>query len=164
MTEETLGRAVIVVDGDATRRQLTVRGRIDESSRLSERVEAWAAAEVTIDTAGVVFLNSIGVREWMRLLRGLADRGATVYLDRCAEPIIEQINMILDARGSATVRSFHAPYQCTACGHDAPALLDVATHGDAMRRMEAPAMPCPECGESMVLYEVPEKYFTFLVG
>ena len=31
--------------------------------------------------------------------------GATVYLDRCAEPIIEQINMILDARGSAAVRS-----------------------------------------------------------
>jgi predicted RNA-binding Zn-ribbon protein involved in translation (DUF1610 family)/anti-anti-sigma regulatory factor len=161
---ETLGRLEAAVDGDASQRRIELRGRIDEASPLSTRAEAWASREVVIDTAAVVFINSIGVREWMRLLRGLVDRGARVVLERCAEVIIEQINMITDARGSAEVRSFHAPYQCPGCGLETSALLDVARHGDAMRRMEAPAVPCPDCGQAMELYEVPERFFTFLVS
>jgi hypothetical protein len=161
---ETLGRIEAVIEGDAAHRKIVLRGRIDESAPLSSRAEAWAAKEVTIDTAEVTFINSIGVREWMRLLRGLVERGAKVQLDRCAEVIIEQINMIIDARGSAQVRSFHAPYQCTGCGLESSMLLDVATHGDAMRQMQAPTLPCPDCGQSMELYEVPERFFTFLVS
>jgi predicted RNA-binding Zn-ribbon protein involved in translation (DUF1610 family) len=58
--------------------------------------------------------------------------------------------------------SFHAPYECPACGREASMLLSVAEHGAAMRRMEAPAMTCPDCGAAMELYEVPEKFFSFL--
>lgn len=160
---DTLGRLEVAVTGDATRRHLAMRGRIDESSPLSTRLAAWRADVVEIDTAGVAFINSIGVREWMRLLRGLADGGAHVRLERCAEVIIEQINMIEEARGGAEVVSFHAPYQCTACGHEASPVLEVAEHGDAMRRMAPPPMPCPECRQVMELYEVPERFFSFLV-
>lgn len=159
---EKLGRIEAEVDGDAARRRVALRGRLDESALLSERAAAWHAAEVTIDTAEVSFINSIGVREWMRLIRGLTDRGAAIHLERCAEVIIEQINMIPDARGAAEVRSFHAPYQCTGCGLEASMLLDLARHGDAMRRMQAPPMACPDCAQPMELYEVPEKFFSFL--
>jgi hypothetical protein len=159
---EALGRLEAVVTGDATARRIVLSGRLDETAPLAARAEAWAAAEVTIDTGGVVFINSIGVREWMRLLRGLAGRTARVRLERCAEVIIEQINMIDDARGNAVVASFHAPYECSACGREASMLLDVAAHGAAMRRMEPPAMICPDCGQPMDLYELPEKFFSFL--
>jgi hypothetical protein len=165
MTEsaERLGRLEARVEGDAASRKIALRGKLDESSPISGRVEAWAAGEVVVDTAEVVFINSIGVREWMRLIRGLTDRGSKVRLDRCAEVIIEQINMIDEAKGGAEVVSFHAPYQCTACGLEASMLIDVRSNAATMRRMEAPAMSCPDCGKPMELYELPEKFFSFLV-
>jgi hypothetical protein len=161
---ETIGRIEAQVEGDRRARRVILRGRLDESAPLAARAEAWAATEVAIDTAGVAFINSIGVREWMRLLRGLGARGARIRLERCAMVIIEQINMIEDARGSAEVASFHAPYQCTGCGLEASMLLDLADHGAAMRRMEAPAMTCPDCGQAMELFEIPEKFFSFLAA
>lgn len=163
MTTEKLGRLEAVVDGDGQRRTITLRGRLDESAALSARAAAWAAPDVTIDTGEVAFINSIGVREWMRLLRGLMDAGAKIALVRCAEVIIEQINMIDDAKAGAEVLSFHAPYQCTGCGLEASMLLVVADHLESLRKMEAPAMACPDCRQAMELYEVPEKFFTFLV-
>jgi hypothetical protein len=42
-------------------------------------------------------------------------------------------------------------------------LLDVARHAAEMRRMEAPAASCPDCGKAMELYEVPERFFSFLL-
>lgn len=162
-TTEKLGRLEAVVDGDAQARTIRLVGRLDESAALSARAAAWAAPSVTLDTAEVAFINSIGVREWMRLLRGLADAGAQVQLVRCAEVIIEQINMIDDARGNAEVVSFHAPYQCTGCGLETSTLLVVADHLPSLRKMEAPAIACPDCRQAMELYEVPEKFFTFLL-
>jgi len=160
---ERLGRLEAVIDGNSTSRRVALRGRLDESAGVSARATAWAAAEVVLDTADVSFINSIGVREWLRLLRGLAEANARVRLERCAEVIIEQINMIPDARGTAEVISFHAPYQCSVCGLEASMLLDVHRHGASMRRMQAPPMTCPDCGQPMDLYEVPEKFFSFLV-
>lgn len=160
---EKLGRLEATVADAGSARTITLRGRIDESTNLSARAAAWATPTVTIDTEGVTFINSIGVREWMRLLRGLADAGSKVTLVKCAEVLIEQINMIDEARAGADVVSFHAPYQCTKCGLEASMLLVVAEHGPALRRMEAPNLPCPDCKQAMELYEVPEKFFTFLV-
>lgn len=161
-TAERLGRLEVRVEGDAASRRIALRGKIDEMSPISDRVDAWAAREVIVDTAEVVFINSIGVREWMRLIRGLTGRGAKVRLDRCAEVIIEQINMIDEAKGGAEVISFHAPYQCSSCGLEASMLIDVVSHAATMRRMEAPAMSCPDCNRPMELYETPEKFFSFL--
>jgi hypothetical protein len=160
---ERLGRLEVEVSGDGQARRIALRGRLDESAPLAERAAAWSAGAVSLDTAEVTFINSIGVREWLRLVRGLAERGARIRLERCAEVIIEQINLIPDARGPAEVVSFHAPYQCTGCGLEASMLLDVARHGAAMRRMEAPSLSCPDCRQPMELYEVPEKFFSFLV-
>jgi len=162
-TTEKLGRLEAVVDGTTQARTIVLRGRLDETAALSARAAAWAAPAVTLDTGEVTFINSIGVREWMRLLRGLADAGAKVKLVRCAEVIIEQINMIDDARGNAEVVSFHAPYQCTGCGLETSSLLVVADHLASLQRMEAPALACPDCQQAMELYEVPEKFFTFLL-
>jgi hypothetical protein len=162
-SSEKLGRVEARVSGDDAARKIVLMGRLDETTPVSERAEAWKAREVTIDTAMVGFINSIGVREWMRLIRGLTDRGAAVRLVRCAEVIIEQINMIDDARGDAEVVSFHAPYQCTGCGLETSTLLVVADHLASLQKMEAPAIACPDCKQAMELYEVPEKFFTFLV-
>lgn len=159
---ERLGRLDARISGDAVARRIVLSGRLDESAPVSERAAAWSAEQVTLDTAEVTFINSIGVREWLRLLRGLGERGARVRLERCAEVLIEQINMIPDARGTADVISFHAPYLCPGCGLEASMLLEVGEHRAEMARMAAPPRQCPDCGKPMELYEVPEKFFSFL--
>jgi hypothetical protein len=160
---EKVGHVEIEIGGDSRERRVVLRGRFDETAELATRASSWAAPKMTIDTADITFINSIGVREWMRLLRALGEHGAKLRLERVAEVIIEQINMIEDARGSAEVMSFHAPYVCNACGLEASMLVDVGKDGAAMRRMETPAQSCPDCGKAMELYEVPEKFFSFLV-
>ena len=159
---QTRGKLEVRVDGDATARRVTLSGRIDEAAHLDALVADVVAAEVTIDTGGVFFLNSIGVRDWMRLLRGLDQKGARVVLEACSEPLVAQLNLIPNARGKALVSSLHAPYLCDGCGLDTAMLLAVAAHAAELRAMKPPVLRCPECGAAMHLADLPERYFTFL--
>ena len=44
---------------------LALLGRIDENAELDELADALPAGQVRLDLAGLVRINSIGVREWM---------------------------------------------------------------------------------------------------
>ena len=81
---------------------------------------------------------------------------------RVAEPIVHQLNMIIAARGSAEVTSFHAPYACDGCGREDSMLIDVPLHRELLTRLEPPPMTCPECGARMAFNDFPERYFSFL--
>ena len=151
----------VEVSGDAERRRLVVRGRLDESAALARNVPAWTAREVVIDSGELAAINSIGIREWMHFLAGLVAAGASVVHERCAEPLVEQMCFIPAVRGGGAVRSFFAPYLCS-CGHEASVLLDVATHRAALEALAAPPQPCPRCGASMGLADLPERWFAFL--
>jgi hypothetical protein len=163
VTARVRGKLEVTIDGDAARRRVVLAGRIDEAVHLDELVDEIAAREVVINTAGVYFLNSVGVRDWIRLLRGLDGHGAAVVLEACSEPLVAQLNLIPNARGKAIIRSLHAPYLCDACGLDAAMLLPVEPHVDALRAMQPPPVACPECGGAMHMADLPERYFTFLV-
>ncbi len=162
MTPLVRGKLEVTIEGDAARRRAILVGRVDESSHLDELVSQIAASEVVIDTAGVYFLNSIGVRDWIRLLRGLDQCGSKVVLEGCSEPLVAQLNLIPNARGTAVVASLHAPYLCDGCGLDAAMLLPIASYADELRAMKPPVLRCPECGGTMRLADLPERYFTFL--
>ncbi|MCE9579471.1 MAG: hypothetical protein K8W52_40490 [Deltaproteobacteria bacterium] len=164
-TGETLvrGKLEVTIEGDATMRRVSLVGRIDESAHLDALVPTLAARELVIDSAGVAFINSIGVRDWIRLMRGLVDHGTKVVLEACSEPIVSQLNMIPAARAGVQIASVHVPYLCDACGLDAAMLVPVDAYGDALRAMKPPTLRCPECGGAMTLADLPERYFTFLV-
>ena len=156
------GKLEISIEGDAASRRVTLIGRIDEAAHLDTVVDQIAAREVVIDTAGVFFVNSVGVRDWIRLLRGLDGKGARIVLEGCSEPMVSQLNLIPNARGRADVASLHAPYLCDGCGLDTAMLLPVATYAEELRAMKPPVLRCPECGGEMRLADLPERYFTFL--
>jgi anti-anti-sigma regulatory factor len=162
MTHLVRGKLEVTIEGDGAARRTTLIGRIDEAAHLDELIDQITAREVVIDTSGVYFLNSIGVRDWIRLLRGLDGRGAKIILESCSEPLVAQLNLIPNARGKAQVSSLHAPYLCDACGLDAAMLLPIDTYLDELRAMKPPVLRCPECGGSMRLADLPERYFTFL--
>ncbi|MBS1122864.1 MAG: hypothetical protein H6Q90_5092 [Deltaproteobacteria bacterium] len=160
-TPERLGRLDILIQpGHAMR--ITLAGRIDDASPLGPLGARIPAGDVTIDTSGVRFVNSIGMREWVRLLRVLRDRG-TVTLERVADVLMTQMtqmNMIADLGSNVRITSFHAQYVCPACGAEGTPLVDVNVHGEALARLQAPKLPCPECRAQMELADVPERYLT----
>lgn len=154
-----LGRLDLTVAGN----QLTLSGRIDDTSPIGELVDALPHGEVVIDTGGVTFVNSIGMRELIRLVRGLRARGVVVF-ERVADVLMIQLNMMAELGSSVQIRSFHAQYACPACGAEAAPLVDTATHAAALSQLKAPAMPCPDCGAAMELADFAERYLSVFRG
>ena len=139
--------------------RVALTGRIDDSTSFEQLTAQLPVGGVTIDTSGITFVNSIGMREWMRLVRALRERGP-VTLERVADVLMTQMNMIPEFATSATITSFFAQYACPSCGFEAAMLVDAVEHADSLRAMKAPKLPCEECGAAMVLGDYPERYLT----
>ena len=150
------GRLSITQSGD----RITLRGRLDDAAPLSSLATNELSRQLVLDTGGITFVNSIGIREWMRLLRTLQEAGIKVVLENVADVLITQMNMIPEARGEATIASFHALYACEGCGAEATPLVEVAPHRAELMAMKAPSMVCGECGGRMELGDYPERYLT----
>ena len=150
-----IGRLDVEVSGS----RILLAGRIDDSATaLSDLLTHIPHGDVVLDTSGVTFINSIGMREWMRLVRAFRERGKVTF-ERVADVLITQMNVIPEFKG-VDVASFHAQYLCPSCGVEGTPLIDVATHGAELRAMRAPKVPCPECGAAMDLADFPERYLS----
>jgi anti-anti-sigma regulatory factor len=156
VTSLRLGRLDVQID-PATRR-VVMTGRIDDSSALSEVLLPLPKGPVVIDTSGVTFINSIGMREWIRLVRAIRDRGDTITLERVADVLITQMNLIPEFAGAVTIVSFHAQYVCPGCGAESAPVVDAVAHATELGAMRAPRLPCSECGAAMELGDFPERY------
>jgi len=154
MTSLRLGRLDVEIDNT----RVTLFGRIDDASPLGELVAQIGRGEITIDTDGVSFVNSIGMREWIRLIRALRERGDTIVLERVADVLMSQLNMLSETRTTVRIASFHAQYVCSACGAESAPVIQVAEHAALLATLVAPKLPCPECGHPMDLGDFPERY------
>lgn len=148
----------ITDQGDA----LALAGSIDESAGLHELPARARDGRLVLDLAAITFINSLGVRDWIRMQAAAQQGQLAVELRRVAEPLVHQLNMIIATRGTAQVTSFFAPYACDACGREESLLIDAIAHADQLIRLEPPAMTCPECGAAMAFNDFPERYFSFL--
>ncbi|TMQ03202.1 MAG: hypothetical protein E6J90_35670 [Deltaproteobacteria bacterium] len=140
---------------------LVISGPIDESSRLLELLDRSRDGRLVLDLGGVTFINSLGVRDWIRMQAAAQRAGIAIELHRVAEPVIHQLNMIIATRG-ARVASFFAPYACDRCGREDSLLIDAIAHARALAQLSPPTMPCAECGADMAFNDFPERYFSFL--
>jgi anti-anti-sigma regulatory factor len=152
----------IEAQGDA----LVLSGMIDEAAALHELVGRAqpGSGRLALDLGGVTFINSLGVRDWIRMQAAAQQAGLTVELRRVAEVLVHQLNMIIATRGNATVTSFYAPYACDACGREDSLLIDAVANASALVKLQPPPMTCPECGAQMAFNDFPERYFSFLSG
>ncbi len=158
MTTETYGRMTVTPTADG----LAIGGSIDETSSLGSLPSRARNGRLVLDLEAVGFINSLGVRDWIRMQAAAQAGGVAVELRRVAEPLVHQLNMIVATRGTAEVTSFYAPYACDACGREESILVDAVTHRQLLTRMQAPPSTCPECGAAMVFNDFPERYFSFL--
>lgn len=143
-------KTVMSVDGN----RITISGRIDDYTHLQVLASKVGSGEVVIDTGEVTFVNSVGMREWIRLIRALRESGRAVRLERVADVLMTQMNLIAELRGAVTISSFHAQYLCPTCGAEAAPLVDATL----------PPVPCSECGAAMELADFPERYLTIFKG
>jgi len=155
---ETRGRLSIEPQGDV----LVIKGAIDESAGLSALLERAQDRRLVLDLGGVTFINSLGVRDWIRMQAGAQRAGIAIELRKVVEPLIHQLNMIIATRGAARVTSFFAPYACDGCGREDSLLIDAVAHAQGLAKLEPPAMTCAECGAQMEFNDFPERYFSFL--
>lgn len=158
MNPETRGRMTIVDQGDS----LVLAGSIDEYAALHELTMRARNGWLILDLAAVTFINSLGVRDWIRMQAAAQKGNLVVELRRVAEPLVHQLNMIIATRGSARVTSFFAPYACDACGREESLLIDAVANAARLGRLDPPPMHCPECGSQMAFNDFPERYFSFL--
>jgi anti-anti-sigma regulatory factor len=158
VTVETHGRMKL----DAQPGELRIAGSLDESSALLDLLGRARGGRLVLDLAGVTFINSLGVRDWIRMLAQAQQQQLDVELRRVAEPIVHQLNMIVAARGKARVTAFYAPYACDACGREDSLLIDAVEHRSQLAKLASPAQTCSECGAKMVFSDFPERYFSFL--
>lgn len=151
------GRITIDTQGDVH----LIAGPIDESARLPDLLDKTTGGRLVLDLAGVTFINSLGVRDWIRMQAAAQRGGVTIELRRVSEPVIHQLNMIIATRGPR-VTSFFAPYACDRCGREDSILIDAVAHARALAELSPPPMTCAECGAVMAFNDFPERYFSFL--
>jgi anti-anti-sigma regulatory factor len=159
--KEGVSRLDITVTTSDGGHLVTMSGQVDERSSIADYT-GMLEGSVILDLEKVSFINSVGVRDWIRTLRELRERGVAVTLRRCSEAIVHQMNMIVEVRAGAEIESFFAPYECEDCGYEASMQLDAREHRELLARREAPVLGCAECGGSMTFSELGERYFLFL--
>jgi anti-anti-sigma regulatory factor len=148
---------------DAQNGVLVLSGSIDESAGLLELLGRAQGGQLALDLAGITFINSLGVRDWIRMQASATQTGIAMELRRVSEPIIHQLNMIIATRGTSRVTSFFAPYQCDNCGREDSLVVDAVANAASLQQLQPPPQRCPDCGHQMAFNDFPERYFSFLV-
>jgi hypothetical protein len=141
---------------------LVLSGSIDEHAQLMDLLRQARGGRLALDLAGISFINSLGVRDWIRMQAAATQQGIAIELRRVAEVLIHQLNMIIATRGTSRVTSFFAPYACDACGREESLIIDAVANAQGLSQLQPPAMKCPECGAQMAFNDFPERYFSFL--
>jgi anti-anti-sigma regulatory factor len=143
---------------------LMLSGAIDETAGLMDLLGKAQNGTLALDLGGVTFINSLGVRDWIRFQAAATQQHVQIELRRVAEVVIHQLNMIIATRGTARVASFFAPYACDRCGREESLIVDAVANAAALAQLAPPPMTCPECGGPMAFNDFPERYFSFLSG
>lgn len=151
----------VAIDDQPRAQVLVLRGQIEDDADLGSLGDS-LHRPVVVNLEGVDFINSLGVRAWVVFLEGLRGRGVAVVLRRVSEAMVDQMNMIMEARCHATIESFYAPYACPACGLETRGLLEVGVYAPALRRHAPPRLPCPSCRGDMVFDDIPSRSLLFL--
>lgn len=141
--------------------RLTIRGPLDDQAGIESAFRD-LTGPVEVDLSGLGPIVSEGIRLWVLAVSGVAE-GCRLEFHRVPVAMIEQFNLIENARGRGRVLTFEAPYFCVACDAERDILLEVGSEefgGPGPPR--PPARACPECEADLQFDDLPERYFTFL--
>jgi DNA-binding response OmpR family regulator len=145
-----------IVD-DTERARIVIKGDLTEAVNLNDLLPE-VIGRISFDLSQVRYMNSLGVREWVRFLGRASAQGYEFHA--CSPAFVLQASMVKGVLGRGTVISFFAPYVCTGCDLQAEKLLQSATVLAA--NYVPPTFSCPRCNHLMELDDLPDRYFAFL--
>src|SRR6476659_8955078 len=121
----------------------TLAGKIDEKFDGHQILEAAQPGQkVTLRLDGVRSISSLGVRALERFMHRLGDR--QVVLEDISAAVANQVTMIPNLLGTATVKSAKLPFVCPSCGVEEPRSIPYQPNAATTH---APA--CSGCGAKM---------------
>lgn len=148
-----------IVQG-AERTRVVIKGDITEVTSFRELLPIMIG-RIDFDLSQVGYINSLGVREWVKFLREARIQGYEFHA--CSVPFVLQAALAPAVLGKGTVASFFAPYHCEDCGHSEERLLQSASVLAASG--SPPVFACPSCDEeTLELDDIPSRYLAFLHG
>ena len=114
-----------------------------------------------IDLEGVTAINSVGIREWIKWIKGFP-ASLKLSVRRCPKIIVDQINMVAGfLPPSTTVESFFVPYYADGSGSEKMVLFEKGKeYKDG--ELHPPAEIKDDSGELMEMDVIEAKYFKFL--
>jgi len=127
--------------------RIALEGAIDDQAKLLPVLEhANRQRQLALDLGGIRFINSIGVREWIKLLAAAAKQNIALALHRVPVVMVHQL----------TIHSFMVPYVCGDCDFETDFELT------ATEAKTTPVKACPDCKKDMSFRDPPEIYLGFL--
>jgi len=130
----------------------TLAGKIDEKFDGHQILEAARPGQrVTLRLDGVRSISSLGVRALESFMHKLGDRD--VVLEEISAAVANQVTMIPNLLGRATVKSAKLPFVCPSCGVEEPRSVPYQA-GAATSH----APKCSACGAKMDFDGFSEEY------
>lgn len=137
-----------------------LEGVIDEHNRLQTALAEESGKDVFLHVGGVKRINSCGVRDWIRWLSALEERGNNLYFAQMPPILVGQLNVVRNFTGAkGKVLSFLAPYFCEHC--DLEHLERLAPHL-LPAEVQPPEVICETCGSAMEFDDIPKSFFIFV--
>ncbi len=143
----------MVVSDRGSAVEVTVTGIISELATMDAN-DIPASRNVIIDGAGVLSINSFGVRTWVNFLEAVCGKADDVVVRRMSPALVSQASMISNFLSSAKVESFFTPWCCMECGHE-PLVLQ------QLKDKIPDEGKCPECDGTTEFDEIRDSYLAF---
>lgn len=138
--------------------RIALEGAIDDQANLLPVLDqANRQRQLALDLGGIKFINSIGVRAWIKFLAAATKQSISLALHRVPVVMVHQLNLVPATRGG-TIHSFMVPYLCGDCDFEIDFELTPA------EARATPEKPCPDCKKSMGFRDPPAIYLGFLTN
>ncbi len=101
--------------------KLEMSGYIDENTTFPD-INSSSKETIEIDLAGIKYMNSLGVRGWIKWING--NQKANFVFENCTTVVIANCNMLsVFFPKKSKVKSFFVPYYCESSGEEKNILL-----------------------------------------
>ena len=136
-------------------------GVVDESANLDKTIGT-VPAELQVECSGIVRLNSVGVKGWIKFFQGIQQKGTKIRYVNCSSAIVEQFNQISNFSCGGVVESMQIPFSCAKCKTQFEQVFPSAYVKE--KNFEIPDVKCQKCDAQATFDDIPDEYFRFMMG
>jgi hypothetical protein len=152
----------LVVEGSGQAARIALPEILNEKLDVAASLAEIGDHDVLVfDFDACLRTTSLGIREWIRLLRQLPDRAYYCFI-RCRPSVMAQFNFVVGFAGRGELVSMYVPYACPKCSDRFDLLIDVSYERERVSSKIAPRIQCTRCLVDADLDEPPSYYFSYV--